>query len=161
MSESVLGVSVAATRQNDGRFAYGLAPPPPRRPLSGGTNVPGATTSARLIVPAFKAISAKLSHVAADARVAATAVRNNASAMTTFIVRSPVPGPRWLLSRTVLRWCGAGYTDFGQCDRENEKRFPHCYTALRTSTTTAASPAVIVLAQRSTRQSSRSGCRCR
>src|SRR2546426_691441 len=31
MSESALGVSVAATRQNDGRFAYGLAPPPPRR----------------------------------------------------------------------------------------------------------------------------------
>src|SRR3954468_22453438 len=96
MSESVLGVSVAATRQNDGRFAYGLAPPPPRRPPSGGTNVPGATTSARLIVPAFKAAPAKLSHVAADARVAATAVRNNASAMTTFIVRSPVPGPQWL-----------------------------------------------------------------
>src|SRR5262249_31018591 len=91
MSESALGVSVAATRQNDGRFAYGFVPPPPRRPLSGGTNVPGATTSARLIVPAFNATPARLSHVAAAARVAATADRNAASAMTTFIVRSPLP----------------------------------------------------------------------
>src|SRR3954466_16315282 len=122
MSESVLGVSVAATRQNDGRFAYGLAPPPPRRPLSGGTNVPAATTSARLIAPAFKATPARLSHVAADARIAAPAVRNSASAMTTFIVRSPVPGPQWLLRRTVLRRCGAWHTGFGECEPENERQ---------------------------------------
>src|SRR5262245_11688400 len=100
MSESVVGVSVAATRQNDGRVAYGFAPPAPRRPPSGGANAPGATTSTRSIVAAFNAVPARLSQVAADTRAADAAITIAASAMTLFIARSPRRAP-WLPKHSV------------------------------------------------------------
>src|SRR5215207_4265495 len=46
MSESLVGVSVAVTRQKAVRFAYA---PTPRLPLPGGTNFPASTTDAELI----------------------------------------------------------------------------------------------------------------
>src|SRR5580765_6955409 len=70
MSESLLGVSVAATRQNSGKSLYGFVRASPRRPPSGGANLPDATTSARVIVAAFNAVAARLSQVAATAGVA-------------------------------------------------------------------------------------------
>ena len=45
MSESLLGVSVARTRQNAGRLAYGFTAAP-RPAAAGGTNAPAATGSA-------------------------------------------------------------------------------------------------------------------
>src|SRR5262245_54685182 len=73
MSESLLGVSVAATRQNSGRSANALPRPCPRRPPSGGENFPGGTTSARVTVASLKATFDKLSHVAPNTGVAAVA----------------------------------------------------------------------------------------
>src|SRR5262245_50213316 len=66
MSESAVGLSVAATRQNAGRSANGL--PPPRPP--GCENAPAATASAAVIVAFGSAADARLSHVAARAAVA-------------------------------------------------------------------------------------------
>src|SRR5262245_30549760 len=69
MSESLLGVSVAATRQNSGSVLYELLPPPPPR-ATGGENCPAGTTWADVIFPSVKATAARLSHVAANAEVA-------------------------------------------------------------------------------------------
>src|SRR6188768_4529062 len=60
MSESAVGLSVAATRQKAGRSANGLPPRPP-----GCENAPAATASAAVIVAAGSASDARLSHVAA------------------------------------------------------------------------------------------------
>src|SRR5262245_48166972 len=68
MSESLLGVSVAATRQNSGSALYGLLPPPPPR-APGGENCPVGTTWADVIFASFKARPARLSHVAGNAGV--------------------------------------------------------------------------------------------
>src|SRR6185369_15319733 len=65
MSESALGFSVAATRQNAGRSANGLPPRPP-----GCENAPAATASAAVIVAFGIACDARLSHVAACAAAA-------------------------------------------------------------------------------------------
>src|SRR6187399_1422349 len=62
MSESAVGLSVAATRQNAGRSANALPPRPP-----GCENAPAATASAAVIVALGSASDARLSQVAACA----------------------------------------------------------------------------------------------
>src|SRR6185436_8915134 len=66
MSESLDGVSVAATRQNAGRSANGFAP----RPRAGGVNAPAATVWADVIVVFGSLSDERLSHVAACADAA-------------------------------------------------------------------------------------------
>src|SRR6266545_3597698 len=68
ISESLEGVSVADTRQNSGRFWYGLAPAPDRSP--GVENVPAGTSCAAVMVVSFKASFARLSQGAANAGTA-------------------------------------------------------------------------------------------
>src|SRR6476620_1932607 len=68
ISESFVGFIVAATRQNAGRSAKGLAPPRPPRPA--GAKAPAATASAVVIVVSVNFSEARLSHVAADAGIA-------------------------------------------------------------------------------------------
>src|SRR5262245_7760901 len=92
MSESLLGVSVTATRQNAGRSLNAFPPPAPRRPPSGATNFPGATTSARVTVASFKADAARLSHVAANADLTDAAIRNTASRARHFDVMDFISG---------------------------------------------------------------------
>src|SRR6266576_4660348 len=62
MSESLVGLSVAATRQNAGRFLNGslCAAPPPC--VAGVTNAPMATDSAIEIVVLGSASDLRLSH---------------------------------------------------------------------------------------------------
>jgi len=64
ISESLVGVSVAATRQNAGRSVNGFGPRP-ARPLGGGANDPGGTLCAEVIVACGSGRDARLSHVAA------------------------------------------------------------------------------------------------
>src|SRR5579872_2123516 len=81
MSESRLGVSVAAMRQNSGRSPY-------------GANAPAATTSACVTFASFKAAAARLSHVAATDGAAPNAIRNasaNALLMTRHYTNSVDP----------------------------------------------------------------------
>src|SRR5262245_49552115 len=75
MSESLVGASVAATRQNAGRSLNGFAPrPPPARPsAAGGVNAPGATDCEDVIVACGSDSDFRLSHVAPAARPAADA----------------------------------------------------------------------------------------
>src|SRR5580698_10394647 len=65
MSESALGFSVAATRQNAGRsLNTALGSPPRPRPLPAGTvNAPAATDCARVIVVCGKERPLRLSQV--------------------------------------------------------------------------------------------------
>src|SRR5213593_270819 len=68
MSESLDGLSVAATRQNAGRV---LAPSPPRPPprAPGCVKPPAGTVSADVIVVSGSFSEARLSHVVAAVRV--------------------------------------------------------------------------------------------
>src|ERR1035438_4608863 len=59
MSESGEGFSVAAMRQNAGRFLYAF--PPPLPPPCGGMNSPAATVCAKVIVVFFSASVWRLS----------------------------------------------------------------------------------------------------
>src|SRR5687768_5171430 len=71
MSESLVGVSVACTRQNSGRLPYAPAPTPGGAPgLAGCRNAPGATTSAAVTLPPGSAICASAPHSAAAAGAA-------------------------------------------------------------------------------------------
>src|SRR4249919_2135742 len=67
MSESLVGVSVAATRQNGPSATYGFRP---RGGPSGGWNVPGATTSALVMAVPLRASVARFSQEAANALLA-------------------------------------------------------------------------------------------
>src|SRR5579862_3682570 len=64
MSESLVGVSVAATRQNSPSALYGFRP---RGGPSGGWNVPAATTSTLVMAVSLSASLARLAHGAANA----------------------------------------------------------------------------------------------
>src|ERR1700722_949017 len=79
MSESLVGLSVAATRQNAGRSlsaTAGAGVPP--NVLPGGMNSPAATGCASVMVVPGSASEARLSHVAAQEDAANTAkTRNN------------------------------------------------------------------------------------
>src|ERR1017187_8171267 len=69
MSESLVGVRVASTRQKAGRSLYGLvAGPLPARPLgfSGRVKAPAATVCAAVIVASGNFSEARESHVAAN-----------------------------------------------------------------------------------------------
>src|SRR6476620_12676302 len=72
MSESRLGVSVAATRQNSGSALYRLAAPPPFCCPPGGENCPAATVRADVICASLRTSVASLSHGAANAGAAHT-----------------------------------------------------------------------------------------
>src|SRR5262245_45666350 len=67
MSESLVGLMVAAMRQNSGRSLYGFAPLPP---APGGENWPGGTRAAIVIVVSFNTSDARLSHEDANAGTA-------------------------------------------------------------------------------------------
>src|SRR5712691_8644486 len=103
MSESLVGVSVAATRQKDGKLAN-TAPPrppaPPRAPAparlpAGGVNAPAAIVCANVIVVFGSTREARLSHEAAPAvAVSAGVVRTGAevtSAATNVMVVAHQP----------------------------------------------------------------------
>src|SRR4051812_25491680 len=68
MSDSLVGLSVAATRQKAGRSPNWA--PPARPPPPAGANAPAATGSAAVIVALGSASVARLSHDAADAEEA-------------------------------------------------------------------------------------------
>jgi hypothetical protein len=70
MSESLEGVSVAATRQNVGNPEKAAPGPPPRAGGPGGTNAPGATSPAEVTFTFGRFSVATLSHDAAYVRVA-------------------------------------------------------------------------------------------
>jgi len=65
MSESLDGVSVAATRQNVGRPEKAAAGPPPRACAPGGENAPGATSEAEVTFTFGRFRVVTLSHDAA------------------------------------------------------------------------------------------------
>src|ERR1041385_7916876 len=75
MSESLEGVSVAATRQNDGRFAKAF-PPRPVRP-AGSVNCPAPTVCASVTATCGCEKDERLSH---GAPTAGAAARRNARA---------------------------------------------------------------------------------
>src|SRR5438552_7224197 len=75
MSESLDGVRVAATRQNEGNAANGLAPRPPRG--FGGMNCPGPTVCASVTATCGCDTVDRLSQVAP---IAGAATRTNAIA---------------------------------------------------------------------------------
>src|SRR5580765_4806845 len=94
MSESLDGVSVAATRQKAGRFANGL-PPRPARPL-GIVNCPAATVCASETATCAWEIDDRLSHVAP---AAGEAIRKRATASFIVVGGRPFQGrPRYLVS---------------------------------------------------------------
>ena len=62
MSESGLGLIVAATRQNGGNWLNEAPCGPPRPAAAGGTNVPAATVSASVIVVLGNTSDASRSH---------------------------------------------------------------------------------------------------
>src|SRR5687768_2567610 len=76
MSDSLVGISVAATRQKAGRSAIGA---PPRPPRPGAVNVPAATVCAAVMVTFGSFADDRLSQVAAAAGAAlmASAARRN------------------------------------------------------------------------------------
>src|SRR5215472_17535946 len=76
MSESAVGFSVAAIRQNAGRSPNGFSPPRPARPPPAGLYAPAATASAVVIVAFGSFSDARLSHVAAEAG-SATKIRDS------------------------------------------------------------------------------------
>jgi hypothetical protein len=63
-----------------------LARPPPRRPVSGSENFPGATTSARVTVASFNVAADRLSHVAPKAEAADVAARIATNKTTNFVL---------------------------------------------------------------------------
>src|SRR5258708_2896444 len=67
MSESLVGLSVAVTRQNAGRFLNGAVGSPRPPPPAGGVKAPAATVAAEVIVVFGNDREARLSHDAADA----------------------------------------------------------------------------------------------
>src|SRR3954471_21711291 len=66
ISESGVGVRVAATRQNSGSDSYGFAAPAPRR-APGGAKEPAATSCASVIFAAGRERDARLSQESARA----------------------------------------------------------------------------------------------
>src|SRR5205814_541809 len=106
ISESLVGLSVAATRQNAGsslNAAFGSLPRP--RPVAGAENAPAATGCAKVIVVSGSAKEARLSHEAANAdtalRHAGIAIR--ATRAVIFPFSHPVSHPerrcRWRRGR--------------------------------------------------------------
>src|SRR6185503_10926157 len=74
MSESLVGVSVAATRQNSGRPLYGFGPRAAAPP--GGANCPAGTSWASVTLASLSAVPANASHVAAATGLADRHARN-------------------------------------------------------------------------------------
>src|SRR5207244_12394042 len=87
MSESLLGASVAETRQNDGTEANTFAPPLPRTP-AGAVNAPAATVCAEVIVVCGSVNDASASHATGPLAVCTLTV-NSAAVSTSAATRSP------------------------------------------------------------------------
>src|ERR1700683_1757824 len=83
ISESLVGLMVAATRQNSGRSAKGFAPSRLACPSLGAENWPAGTTRAMVMVVSGNASDARLSHEAANA---GTAARQASAPIALFIV---------------------------------------------------------------------------
>src|SRR5687768_7705344 len=86
MSDSLVGASVAATRQNAGRSAIGA---PPRPPRPGAVNVPAATGCAIVMVTLGSFADDRLSHVAAAAGAAVAPIAPMMNAKVLFVIASP------------------------------------------------------------------------
>jgi hypothetical protein len=98
MSESELGFSVAATRQNAGSVVVSL--PAWADPLAGGAKVPASTARASVIVVSGSFSAARASHdVPAAARLFATAARISAHTPPVRILVIAAP-----LSLLALAW---------------------------------------------------------
>src|SRR5262245_28534484 len=103
MSESLVGVSVAVTRQNAGSTAYGDELP--ARPVApGGVNAPGGMTEAEVTLPAASGSALSDSQDAAPVRISSaeagsleTSRELTVSAATK--TRLPVAIPRILIGR--------------------------------------------------------------
>src|SRR4051812_27727667 len=89
MSESLDGVSVAATRQNSGRFANGPCPAPVEGPRPGGVNSPAPTVCARVTATCGCANCERLSQVAPSAGLA----KSRSNRVADFIVTPGLTGP--------------------------------------------------------------------
>src|SRR5687768_9906073 len=93
ISESVLGVSVAATRQNSGSRANAAAAPPPcAPPVVGSRKAPGGTTAAVVTVVCGNARVASSPHeaAAADAGHHSATARNRHATVRSFMVNHPL-----------------------------------------------------------------------
>src|SRR5262245_16758274 len=87
MSESLVGLIVAATRQNSVSSLYGFAPRPPPCRSPGGVKCPAGTSCAAVTVVSFSASVARLSQEAADADVAGRNARTEtADASTAYFI---------------------------------------------------------------------------
>ena len=88
MSESFVGFTVAAIRQNAGRSAN--CAPPPRPPPPAGAKAPAATACADVIVVSASFNAARLSQGAADAGITLTRrTSNTADDRTILLIRTP------------------------------------------------------------------------
>ena len=88
MSESFVGFTVAAIRQNAGRSAN--CAPPPRPPPPAGAKAPAATACADVIVVSASFNAARLSQGAADAGTTLTRrTSNTADDRTILLIRTP------------------------------------------------------------------------
>src|SRR5688572_20553896 len=111
MSDSLVGVSVAATRQNAGRSANGLAPPRP----PGWVKAPAPTGWAIVTAPLLSLAVARLSHVAAAAARPSNISSAAHAAVTTRAERFVCECISYL-----VRYRAAGPTTFG--NHEDTKR---------------------------------------
>src|SRR5213593_4139490 len=85
MSESGVGFTVAATRQNAGRSPNCAAPPRPPPPA--GANAPAATDCANVMVVSESLSPARLSHEAADTgRTLKTRTKRKADDKTSLVI---------------------------------------------------------------------------
>src|SRR5262249_31270426 len=108
ISDSGVGFSVAATRQNAGTSANAL--PPPRPPPPAGANAPAATLCASVIVASGNLREERLSHDAAETGSALkTRMNNTADKRILVIVASLGSGSVW---GRIIAADSTDYTDF-------------------------------------------------
>src|SRR5688572_18029901 len=119
MSDSAVGLSVAATRQNAGRSANGL--PPPRPP--GWVKAPAATVSTVVTVACGNASEARLSQVAAAAGTA-PAAHAAATSVNSPVDRSCMGLPLLGQREHVQRLPGGGHANLRRNRRGHEPRTP-------------------------------------
>src|SRR5262245_39078159 len=100
MSESGVGFTEAATRQNAGRSLNGA--PPPRPPPPAGANAPAATDCASVIVVSGSFSEARLSHGAADTgRTLKTRTKTKANDKMTLIIVGHLVGVGFNLGKII------------------------------------------------------------
>src|SRR5215813_13004315 len=112
ISESVVGLIVAATWQNAGKSPNCAPPrPPPARPPPPGENAPAATDCAIVMVVSGSFSPARLSHGAADTGTTLSNKTNNTpdDNRTLLMIGTSLGGSVWGKLYLRQRW---DYTDF-------------------------------------------------